>query len=208
MPRTEPAPSPADEEHRRRRVAKILDEAEIPELHLRHRPEIGSHPGWDAVRDRIIGEFIGASRLGVICGRWQNGKTSLAVEVIHAYAEQERTARYITAADLHCRLMLAIRDQKPNAETDLLARYIRRVQLLVIDEFEKVRETDYASTQLERILRERREWGNDTLIVSNLTPEKLVDRLGPAVAARIPKQFVYVCTWPAFGPPSLLGEQS
>lgn len=190
-----------EKQRQREERERLWRDAEIPAA-FRDEIELRGD-GWKAAFAKLCHDVKAPGAMLVLCGSNGPGKTRMGVELIRAAVNPIGwSCRYFTGQGLIDHLTAAARGE-PSEALALNNRLIRDVDLLVVDEIEKRRESEHAFRSQERILRERSDWGGRTVLITNLKPADLTPHLGVAVARRIPAESVIVCDWPSFRRPSL-----
>ncbi len=138
---------------------------------------------WQEARKKIVGR-LGGGFLIALLGRRGTGKTQLASDAIRESCGILRSGLYIKALDL----FVAIRETyggSQSGERDVLDRFIK-ADLLVIDEAQNRKDTEWEDAVLTNLIDRRYDRGNrDTLLVSNLKREEFEESMGTSIISRM-----------------------
>lgn len=124
----------------------------------------------------------GGSSSLILCGTTGTGKTHLSCAVIRAVLRNFKSARYITSFDLANELMSAW-GRNGDDEHSVIARYAD-YDLLVIDEY-GLHDRDKKTDQVHKVMYQRYDLERPTMLISNLSEEKLQDDLGSRLWSRL-----------------------
>lgn len=179
-------------ERQERWMSLQLDAANIPPR-FRHATVWGWQHGmeqqqraWAWARD-YCGQFEivqQTGRSGLFTGAPGTGKTHLAVGILRHILEKGGTGYYTTVMGLLGRIKDTYHREATETEQQVID-HVRDVDLLVIDEVGRQLDTNYEHAQLFRILDLRYGALRPTLLVSNLSREKLGEFLGEAMVDRM-----------------------
>lgn len=129
----------------------------------------------------------------VLMGPRGTGKTHMACALVNTFCRDCRHAVYAEAMDYFLRL-----DEQINARGSVLkveAQFLRP-KLLALDAMEERADTPAKDRMLTRLIDKRYAANLATVLVTNETKEKFVERVGPSVADRIRDDGqIVVCDW-------------
>ena len=128
--------------------------------------------------------------------RTGQGKTHLASALVNRFCSLGRAARYVTTARFFIELQSTF-GKEDRTKEHLIDRYTRqRYELLVLDEFEVRNDTPWENTTLRSLIDARYGHMVATVLITNLSPEDLQDRLSRAERDRIREAGGIVdCDW-------------
>lgn len=115
-----------------------------------------------------------ASGFVTLYGAYGRGKTHLLKALVLGMIEQHIEARYYLLSDLLAEIRKHFEDQNQGyrqAETYLAE--LQSLPVLAIDEFDKVKVTDWARETIHRLIDARYSAGRLTVIATNLTPAEI-----------------------------------
>lgn len=169
-----------------------------PPRHVEFTPPRNRVPTeWDKAY-LIISAKAGTGFLFALVGTRGNGKTQLGVELMKQATAAGRSAKYSAAMDFFVAIKDTYRKESKLSEKDILATYTRP-QLLVVDEFGKRGETEWASNLMFSALDKRYNWVRDTLLIDNRTKAEFIAALGPSLASRMQETGgIIECNWGTF----------
>lgn len=127
---------------------------------------------------------VATGRSGVFLGSTGTGKTHLAIGILRHIVEKGGTGYYTTAIDMLARIKATYGKQAEEDEGKVV-QMLESVDMLVLDEVGRQRDTEYENTQLFRILDRRSANMRPTIVVSNLNKASLVAFLGEALVDRL-----------------------
>jgi DNA replication protein DnaC len=136
----------------------------------------------------------------ILTGPPGTGKTGLAVAMMRARMSTGATGKFVQAADWLLTLQRTMRDPE-SSEHAALERIIDR-DVLVIDDLNSRRQTDYYTDTLAYVVEQRRGAMRRTILTTNLPPDALQAGLPPEVFDRLRSSAEL---WPMTGA-SLRGE--
>lgn len=114
----------------------------------------------------------------LITGPMGTGKTHLAAAVANSLMMRGVPVLFTTMIDLLATLRDSYNDAKKVSESDLIRAYVE-ADLLIIDDMGKEAPTEWASTQIFRIINARYEDYRPIIVTSNYSAEELVARMTP-----------------------------
>lgn len=160
-------------------------------------------------------EMIGTGATACIIGPRGTGKTQLATEIArrvnrhkcdqwrkrreHAHSwEPSPQAVYVHVMEIFMAIKATYQSDATQGERQSLDRFIRP-RVLVIDEVQERGETDWENRMLTYILDKRYQQGRDTLLLANMKPTDIQDKLGASIVSRMQETGGIVeCNWPSF----------
>lgn len=168
-------------------------------LPLRHRRKAESGElSWPDVSayERAWATAMNGGLVALI-GPRGTGKTQLAAALMHAMYDQGRHVRYLRCDDL----MDLMRRTQGGDEGDMLREVnrISRIDLLVIDECQERRDTEFEDRTLGRIIDKRYGAIKSTVLIANLRPDELQDSMGASTLSRMQETGTIIeCNWTSF----------
>lgn len=152
---------------------------------------------WRAAYDRLKVK-VGTGFLYVVMGNRGTGKTQLGTAMIgRTCYKHNRKALYVKAIDIFIALREAYR-KDGDAESKVINRFVYP-DLLVIDAMEERGETAFEDRLLNHIIDKRYDNCDDTLLITNQTPEAFATSAGPSIVSRIHETGdKVVCDWESF----------
>jgi DNA replication protein DnaC len=146
--------------------------------------------------ERILANRKGA--LIALMGARGPGKTQLGVCAMHRVCRAGRSARYVKALDFYAELKAAYSPHTQELERDIIRQYCKP-RLLVIDGMEERGETAWEDRMLSHLIDRRYDDMTDTILIGNLTEEKLLLSVGPSADSRLRETGgIIKCEWPSF----------
>lgn len=160
-------------------------------------------------------EMIGSGATACIIGPRGTGKTQLATDVARAvnldeaqrfvadrkaygHYEPHPQAVYVHVMEIFMAIKATYQSDATQGERQSLDRFIRP-RVLVIDEVQERGETDWENRMLTYILDKRYQQGRDTLLLANMKPTDIQDKLGASIVSRMQETGGIVeCNWPSF----------
>lgn len=174
---------------------ELLAKAEIPERH--RQCVVQPVPEWVRAYDKIQG-LLGTGTILILTGQRGSGKTQLAVEAIRNATRHGKTARYCTAMDFFIDVKTSYSPSSRKTEHDIITEF-RKPSLLVIDEIGKRSDSAWEQTLLFCLIDKRYCQLRDTLLISNLAKEDVLQSIGASLASRVQEcGGVIVCDWKSF----------
>jgi len=184
----------AEEENKRR--ANLWESSGIPHRHTIAYRDMPNAGPWAQELEKI-NKKQGEGFLCVLMGRRGTGKTQMSVCSIHNACENLRPSMYIKAQDLFISLRQAFR-KDGDSEAEII-RQFTDPRFLVIDAMEERGETPFENRLLNHIIDKRYDNCDDTLLITNQTPEAFEDSAGPSIISRIHETGgKIVCDWDSF----------
>lgn len=114
-------------------------------------------------------------------GERGRGKTQLAAELIREALEAGRTARYMELVDFFRALRDTFGTKEPSQK---VIDQMVRPWLLVLDECHERSDTRWENIELTGVVSKRYNEERPTILISNLTREKLAEAFGPSAISR------------------------
>ena len=188
---------------RAERVAVCLRTACVPDryrraaLHDRAGVPADCAEAYGHVADNLA---IAASRAGIyaMCGNPGTGKTHMAYGLVNAFCTAGRSAKLVKADDYLRDYRSTWKSTTAGAEGAFEAKHVR-FSLLVVDEWQRRRDTADENLILLRLIDKRYEEGKTTVILSNHETRYDFER---SIDARIADRIcdgggIIVCDWPS-----------
>jgi hypothetical protein len=122
---------------------------------------------------------LGTCMLDVLLGPRGRGKTTLACMLVGCSCWKGQRPAYTTAADMSRQIRLGFDDH-----TDNQSRF-ETADLLVIDEYNRVAETEWADITTQEIIDKRYLWLRDTLLITNHTKDAFLRGCNTSIRSRI-----------------------
>jgi hypothetical protein len=142
-----------------------------------------------------VQSLIGTGMLVALVGPHGGGKSTLAGGIVYEACWRWMRCRMVTATELG--LMLGAARRSDDGEESVIDA-MRALDLLVIDEWQDRSGTEHEDRLLKELVNYRYSRGVDTMIVSNLSPERFVADVGPSIADRMREcGGVILCNWPS-----------
>lgn len=194
----------AQEREARRRavdVAYLLKGACIPERYAEaslddvSRVPLENRAAWLAAATQLHDAVRGGSVVG-LCGVRGPGKTHMACALVRDCCCRLIRARYTTAMDI----FLAIKSQysRQGGDEAIAERQFIEPALLVIDEIQVRGETPWEDVRLTHLIDTRYAKKRTTVLITNLTRQKLRESVGDSIASRFfDGGGVIECAWPS-----------
>lgn len=201
---TEKSPSPSSTEGPPRQGIKLPSWAEVeaeqaererlercsaswaatnaPKLHVERMR--AREVDWDERATESLnasGAIVANNGICVLCGPRGTGKTQVAVELVRAMVWDRNGSAYYGAA-------VEVFDQirrEERQDSDHLWRKVRAVNLLVLDELQETRGTDWESWRLTTLLDSRYGSLRPTLLLTNLDARGLAEYLPVSIRSRL-----------------------
>jgi len=175
---------------------RLWEASGVPVRHSEFRPTEDEGP-WREAYDTLKAK-IGTGFLYVIMGNRGTGKTQLGTAVIGAACyKKNKVGKYVKAIDIFIALREAYR-KDGDAESKVINRFVYP-DLLVIDAMEERGETAFEDRLLNHIIDKRYDNCDDTLLITNQTPEAFAASAGPSIVSRIHETGdKIVCDWESF----------
>jgi DNA replication protein DnaC len=111
------------------------------------------------------------------------GKTHLATAMMRAFIEQGRDCQYVTVPELFMRIKRSFDVPHPSGEDDLLMNY--SAPILILDDLGVGPATEWVCQMIHLILDKRDRHLKPTLLISNLSPDRIAMLFGDPIASRI-----------------------
>ena len=178
--------------------------AGFPRRHLEHVNELASRgeaPRYSPSASEKLGDALDCLIDGgmvALIGIRGNGKTLAACHMARYFAWHcPGEIKYTHVADMFAQIRSASIAQERSE--DLVVSDWASYGLLVIDELQERRESDWEQTTLTWLLDKRYGAQRSTLMISNLKPSEFVKSVGESVVDRMRETGVIVeCDWPSF----------
>lgn len=191
----------AVQSRRAERVAELLRHAHLPGRAVKFLDELEKKPapekagGWWLARQQLAAQLArpGGATLALV-GAQGLGKTVLAVDALRAAARSLRTVRFTDV----CGLMADLGDAKERGSLRAELEEWVAVDVLVIDQFDKVPDVSWEARWFFGLLDRRHNAERVTLLIGNLapTPEAVAAMWGESLAQRIEEAGGLIpCQW-------------
>lgn len=184
-----------EEAEKEAKASGLWRQSMVPARHSEFRPP--KEGQWREAYELLKGK-IGTGFLYVIMGNRGTGKTQLGTALIGTSCfVHYKPALYIKALDIFIALREAYR-KDGDAESQVIKRFTNP-DLLVIDAMEERGETPFEDRLLNHIIDKRYDNLDDTLLITNQTPEAFAASAGPSIVSRIHETGdKIVCDWESF----------
>lgn len=186
----------AEESARKRHLESIASKWNAPARQVSRQNicRTGKFAAW-AAREKQLAEKLGSGFIYALVGIRGGGKTQLGVELMRNRQQRLTPSYYLTALRLFEELKEAQSDKRVSKLLDRLKNW----PLLVIDEAGQRGETEFENRMLAEIVNSRYSAQNDTLFLSNQTPEQFEAAMDPAIISRMNEcGGVIDCDWSSF----------
>jgi len=120
----------------------------------------------------------------LLAGSYGIGKSHLAAAICNALAARAKSAAFISISQLKRKLTSTFNNGS-NITADEIMDYLRKVDLLVIDDIGQHKESEFIDETLQDLLNSRQ--GKANIYTTNLSGRDLVESLNPRVFERIKK---------------------
>lgn len=187
----------ADEILRRHQLAvsSLRMNWNAPRRHVEFSPSFDGE--WGRVAHGLNSRLRSGMLVGLV-GTRGNGKTQMAVELMRATTENERTALFTTATSFFMEIKAGYKTDSLDSEKQTIIRYSKPA-LLVIDEIGKRGGSEWENNLLFEVINRRYNAIKDTLIIDNRTPLEFQVTIGPSISSRMHESGGLIeCTWPSF----------
>jgi DNA replication protein DnaC len=175
------APDIAEDYHAKLRPARDLEYKTRFPLRYREEWEIPEDQEWvdnfTKIKTRIKNGGIVA-----LIGNRGHGKTRFAAEVARDLFPSK--SQYTTAMELFLRLRNSFRKDSTESEREIVNE-LSQCKLLVIDELQERGNTEWEDRILVHIIDKRYGSMIPTILIANLTTEKLTENLGDSISSRM-----------------------
>lgn len=176
----------------------LLAKAQIPLRHRKIPPRTDDDRSvnWWAKMEKVCGK-MGSGALLALLGNRGTGKTQAAVAAMQYTAHRGHPCFYCKAMEVFLEVR-ATYARPDRAELEVIKKY-QEPRLLVIDEVQQRGETDFENRILAHLIDKRYDAMVDTIIIGNLTPEAMAERLDPSIVDRLRETGgVVVFEWESF----------
>lgn len=184
----------------------ILKQCGAPERALRaireatadKKPFLSKSPEQYASVARGLIDKLGSGFLVALIGERGTGKTLMSVGVMGEHANEGRTVLYSTLTNFLMQIKATYNKESASTELDVMESF-RKPDLLVLDEMGRRADTDWEDRLLFELLDGRYQDMNDTLLLSNQSPEVFEQAVGPSLSSRMKETGgIIICNWPSF----------
>jgi DNA replication protein DnaC len=145
--------------------------------------------------DRMIFE-LGSGSTWLLCGPRGTGKTQMGVILCAAALLLHGRVRYVVAQEMFVQMRSAF-----DGPTTLTAelRAFASPHLLVADDLHCRQHTDWEHETLNYLIDKRYAAMRDTLLITNETEDKALERIGPSITDRMRESGgILVCDWASY----------
>ena len=178
------------------RGADLYCQAGVPRRHTM-RDSISSESAWMVELKKLVARS-GQGYLACLIGPRGTGKTQLAQGAIAHCTAFGYSAKYCRAMDLFVHIQSCFGDKATNSQMKVLDQY-RTPQLLVIDELQERKSSEWEKYTLTSIVDQRYGDETDTIIIANLTAGQLKEALGASIVDRMRETGgIIECDWTSF----------
>lgn len=133
-----------------------------------------------------------------LVGGYGSGKTQIATELIREVTTRQFSALFVTATQLIRAIKSCYRDEIKTTEEQVISRYVRP-HLLVIDEFQRRKGSEWENEQLFDIVDQRYNSLKPLVIICNQSREDFEKTMDGAILDRMNETGgVIECNWPSF----------
>lgn len=154
---------------------------------LRHRQAVGAlepAPAWADARGRLEA-IVAAGGSAALLGPWGRGKTQLATAVARDFVERTcLAAEYVRFADLLGRFRARVFTEEAESE-DVFLNRLGRVGLLVIDEVQDAKDSEFSAQVMTRLMDRRYSGIKPTILISNLGKAEFAAHIGRGASWRL-----------------------
>lgn len=185
----------AEEREHKERGRALWDASGVPARHSGF--DMPKEGPWRVAYDDLKVK-LGTGFLYVAMGNRGTGKTQIGTCLIgRACFKELKNCLYIKALDVFIALREAYR-KDGDAESAVIRRFVKP-DLLVIDAMEERGETAFEDRLLNHIIDKRYDNCDDTLLITNQTPEAFATSAGASIISRIHETGdKIVCDWESF----------
>lgn len=166
------------------RAGEYWAKSRIPLRHKNTRADFELHLPWAEAMRKIQKVFNAtAGSIVVLLGGRGTGKTQAAVEMLRYSANKGCTCRYATAMDF----FQEIKGTFSNDATDNESRVLRDFttpDVLCLDELQVRTESGWENNLLTHMIDKRYQFQRSTILIANIVPEELKDRVGDSIYSR------------------------
>ena len=180
--KTLPAPQMRKQDTERR-IGELRADWNAPERHVNtHWEQLKNDGEWFQKYQQLESKAGTGYTVG-LCGNRGAGKTQMAVQLMKQATRKLRTARYVSAISF---FMAIKKTYGGTGDEESVIKQFEAPQLLVIDEFSKRSETEWASNLMFELLDRRYGRGDrDTILIDNHAKPEFVTALGASLASRM-----------------------
>jgi DNA replication protein DnaC len=163
--------------------------------------ESGSETTYGHTVEKLLALLHHPALLALV-GTPGTGKTWMSCGLVKEFCRAARSARFLSSLkDYFSELRATFTEGAGVSQAQVERRY-RRPDLLGIDEICERPGTQFETEEFDRLVNDRYARDRATVLVTNLTPDALEDRLGSRIADRFRDRKdgsggVIVCDWPS-----------
>ncbi len=133
---------------------------------------------------QALKQYVEEPRGGIfLYGPPGTGKTHLATAMMRAFIEQGRDCQYVTLPELFMRIKRSFDLSQTPSEEDLLMNY--SAPILILDDLGVGSVTEWVCQMIHLILDKRDRHLKPTVLISNLSPDRIALLFGDAITSRI-----------------------
>jgi len=169
-----------------------------PKRHATAR-ELDWNSEWGLVTKRLIAKIeSGQGLLAALVGNRGAGKTQIAVELMKANTNHQRSALYVSTMEWFMAIKSTYKKNTDQTEIDIIKQF-RKPNLLVLDEYGRRSDTEWENNLLFELLDKRYSDMNNTILISNQKAVELIESLGKSLASRLNETGgIIECEWPSW----------
>jgi DNA replication protein DnaC len=165
---------------RRTRAKELMVQSNAPLRHARTHADVAAWgESYVALR-----KLVGTGMFSIVIGPRGTGKTQLGVELMRAAAASGHQPKFVTGTEIGLMLKDSFHEKAQRTESQVIAS-LESPRLLVVDEWDKVKTSEYTNAVLFELLNTRYNKVRDTIIISNHDRNGIVQSLGESLVSRV-----------------------